>query len=105
MASKAHIMTLGISKNKISRIVGTSLASKKNKKVTLFSVIETKLVEILFDKKIDNLKQVNRNHITPQLYGCSDAANKINYYGLLSLTTGAMAVAEAEKIIGFEQDN
>ena len=29
MASKAHIMTLGISKNKISRIVGTSLASKK----------------------------------------------------------------------------
>ena len=44
MVSKTHTITWGISKNKISRIVGTSFAQKQ-RKVTLFSVILTKPVD------------------------------------------------------------
>ena len=51
-------MNLGRSKNKISRVVGTSFAPKQ-KKLTFFSVIGTKLVDIVFDKAVYNMKEIN----------------------------------------------
>ena len=65
MVSKTHTMNLGISKNEISRIITTRSAQKQNNIHNLFSVIATKSVEIVFKKKIDNIKEVNRNYVTP----------------------------------------
>ena len=57
-------MTTGRSKNKISQMIETSLASKQ-KKPTFFAFIATKLVDIVFDKTIDNIKEVNQKYTTP----------------------------------------
>ena len=62
MVSNTHTMTLGRSKNKISQIVGTIFSPKK---LTFFSVIEMKPVDILLDQMVDNMKEVNRNYVTP----------------------------------------
>ena len=59
MVSKTHTMNLGRSKNKISQIEGKRFVPKQ-KKITLFSVIEMKPVEILIDKTIYNIKKVNK---------------------------------------------
>ena len=40
--------------------------SKTKDKLTLFSVIATKSVEIVFEKTIDNIKEVNWYYVTPQ---------------------------------------
>ena len=60
IVSMTHTITLGISKNKISRIVGTIFNPKKH---TLFSMIATKPVDIVFDQIINNIKDVNQNYL------------------------------------------
>ena len=62
MVNKTNTMTLGISKNKISRIAGTSFAPPQ--KLTFFTVIATKPVDIVFEQTIDNIKEVNQNYVT-----------------------------------------
>ena len=64
MVSKTHTMPLGGSKNEISKIIETGF-SPKQKLITFFSVISTKPVEIVFEQTIDNIKEVNRNHVMP----------------------------------------
>ena len=51
-------MTLGRSKNNTSQITGKSFAPKQKNKLTLFSVIATKPVEIVFARTVDNIKWV-----------------------------------------------
>ena len=63
MVSMTHTITLSISKDKISQIVETGFAPKKNK-LTLFYVISKKPVEIVFEQTIDNIKQVNQKYVT-----------------------------------------
>ena len=48
-------MTIGKSKNKISRIVETSFAPKTKENLSFF-LIEKKPVEIMFEKTTDNIK-------------------------------------------------
>ena len=62
MVSKTLTMNLGWSKNEICPIVGTIFAPKK---LTFFSMIAAEPVEIVFYKKIDNKKEVNRNYVMP----------------------------------------
>ena len=85
-------MTLGRLKNKISRIIGTSFAPKQKNKLALFAVIATKPVDIIFEKTIDNIKQVNQKYAKPQLYEHSDAENKTNDDLPLSIKTGVTTV-------------
>ena len=66
-------------------------------KLTLFAVKSTEPVEIVFEKTIDNIKEVNQKYVTLLLYECSDETNKKNYGFLLSLTTGATAVCSGSK--------
>ena len=54
MASKTHKVTLGRPKNRTSWIVGRSVSPQK--KLTFFTVIATKPVEIVFEQNIDNIK-------------------------------------------------
>ena len=65
MVSMTHKMTLSWSKNKISIIAGKSFAPKQKNKLTLFSVIATKPVEIVFARTVDNIKWVNQNYVMP----------------------------------------
>ena len=87
--------TLGRSKNKIGRIVGTSFFSEK--KPTFFAVIATKPVEIVFEQKIDNINEVNQNYVMTQCYDCSDTAKKTKDDGSLSLMNGATPVCSGRK--------
>ena len=57
-------MTSGISKIK-SVESQEQFCSKTKNKLTLFSVIATKPVDILFEKTIDNIKEVNRKDVFP----------------------------------------
>ena len=63
------------------------------KKLTFFAVIAIKPVDIVFDKIIENIKEVNRNHVITQSYDCSDTINNTNDYCPLSLETGTTAVS------------
>ena len=86
MVSMNHTMTFCLSKNKIIQIVGTSFGTKK--KTYLICCYSEKPVEIAFEQTIDNIKEVNRNYLTPYLYDCSDTTNNTNDDIPLSLTTG-----------------
>ena len=55
MVSKTHTMTLVKSKNKTIQIVRTSFTPEQKLKIFLFSVIATKVVDVLFDQNIDNI--------------------------------------------------
>ena len=55
--------------------------------------MKRKIVEIVFNKTIDNVREVHQNYVTPQLYDCSDAKNNTNNDFLLSLTPGITTVA------------
>ena len=46
----------------MGQIVGKSFAKKKEK-LTFFHVTEMKPVAIVFEKKIDNIKEVNQNYV------------------------------------------
>ena len=46
---------------------------------------------------MDIIKQVNQNYVTPYLYDCINAMNRINNDLHLSLTTGATVVALSAK--------
>ena len=50
-----HTMTLGISRNKISQIIGTSFSLMTKNKLIFFSVIATKHVDIVIEQKIDSI--------------------------------------------------
>ena len=63
MISMTHKMPLDIPKNKISQVMGTSF-SPKQKKLILFAVIEKIYVDFIFEKKFDNIKEVNWNYVT-----------------------------------------
>ena len=60
---KTHTMSLGISKNIMCQNVGTGFSPKK--KLNLFTMIEKIPVDIEFNKTVDNIKDVNRNNVTP----------------------------------------
>ena len=62
-------------------------------KLTFFAVIAKKTVDIVFEQPIDNIKEVNKNYVTPKLYECSDTTNNTNDDFLLSLMTGRTTVA------------
>ena len=96
MVSMTNTTTFGISKNKIIQIVGTTLIPKQCK-LTSYDTIEMKPVDIVFGQKIDNIKEVNKNYATTLTYKYFDAENKINYEGLLLLTTGEKIVFSSSK--------
>ena len=56
MVSKTHTMTLGISKNNIFRILGTSYVPKQKQKTYLFFCDSNKTCIIVFEKTIYNIK-------------------------------------------------
>ena len=62
VVSRTHTMTLCISKNKISWTIRTSLSTKK---LTRFTEIVTKPVDIVFDPTSDKIKEVNRKYVAP----------------------------------------
>ena len=64
MVINNHTMNFCRSKDNISRIVGTSLLQNIYK-LTFFAVIATKPVEIVFEKKIDKIEEINRNYVMP----------------------------------------
>ena len=62
LVNKTHTMTVGRSKNKISRMVGITLSPEE---ITCFDVIEKTSVSIISTETIDNMKEVNKNYVTP----------------------------------------
>ena len=61
MVSKNHTMTVGRSRTKISQIAGKRFFQKKN--LTIFAILEVKPLDIVFEKTIDNIKEVNQNYV------------------------------------------
>ena len=62
MVSITHTMTLGRFKKKLVESK-EQISPKAKNKLTLFSVILTKLVDIVFKQTIDNIKEGNKNYI------------------------------------------
>ena len=56
-------MTLGTSRSRISRIIGFFSLQKTIYKLTFFDMIETKPVDIVLDKNIDKIKEINRKYV------------------------------------------
>ena len=56
MVIMTHTMNLGRSKNQINQIVETIFSPEQNK-LTLFAVIATKPVAIVFEKTLGNIKR------------------------------------------------
>ena len=48
----------------------------------------TKPPDIVYDKMVNNIKEVHKNYVTPLSYDCSYAMYTTKYDGPLSLTTG-----------------
>ena len=93
--STTHTTNL-VRQNEISQIVATSFL--QNQKIhTLFDVIAIKHVDIMFKKKIDNIKGGNNNYVMSSLYACSDVKNRTSYYYPLSLKTRVTKVCGGSK--------
>ena len=74
-------------------------------KLTLFAVKSTEPVEIVFEKTIDNIKEVNQKYVTSLLYECSDETNKKTMVSCCHLQLERRRYAVAAKRIGFELDD
>ena len=65
LGKNTYKITLVRSKSRISLIIGTILPPPPQKTIiTCFAVIQEKPVEILFEQKIDNIKEFNKNYVT-----------------------------------------
>ena len=62
LVSKTHTMTVGRTKNNTGQIAGTSYSPPPNK-LSLFYVIATKPVDIVFKQKNEDIKEVNKNYV------------------------------------------
>ena len=67
--------------------------SRPKTKFTLFAVLATKSIDIMFEKKFGKIKYVNKIYVTLLLYQCLNATKQKNDDCLLSLTTGGGNVA------------
>ena len=84
-------MTLVITNNKMSQIVGTSFTPPPNK-LTLFNVIPKNLYRLCSRKLLIHIEVVHNNYVTMQLYECINETNKTNIGCALSLKTGVDTV-------------